>query len=66
MVCVRHLTRLASSHPILSRSVQDKIFLLKTNALAFPFFNDEVAYHFSDNLYCKFLMFFENLRQIPV
>jgi len=60
-VLLRHLTRLVSSHPILSRSVQENMFLPKTNALAFPFFNDEVAYHFSDNLYCKLLMYLQNL-----
>ena len=61
-VLLRHLTRLASSHPVLSRSVQEKILLPKTNALAFPIFIDEVAYHFSENLYCKFLIFFQNSR----
>ena len=40
-----------------------KIFLPKANALGFPFFwYDEVAYHFSDNLLYKFLMFCQNLR----
>jgi len=61
-VLLRHLTRSASSHPILWLWVCEKIFLSQANALVLAFFDDKGAYHFSDNLYCKILIFFQNLR----